>query len=150
MTYRGSNLAFPGWIFSALYVLSFLLEVVLFSFQGLVYKYCMKNFFEGDNSHVTKPRARQLGLKCLLMSSLEGTYGCVPPKTAPSYMYICWVFFPNSELNIPNLVAKSDSFWGMFVIFISHQWLGAPWPNVTTTLTRDTRTIFERSRPFYG
>ena len=26
----------------------------------------------------------------------------------------------------------------MFVIFISHQWLGAPWPNVTTTLTRYT------------
>lgn len=48
----------------------------------------MNIFFWGDNNHVTKPRARHLGLKFLLMSSLEGKYGCVPPKTAPSYMYL--------------------------------------------------------------
>ncbi len=50
-------------------VLSFLLEVVLFSFQCLVYKYCMK-IFRGDNSHVTKPRQLGTWVSKFLTSSM--------------------------------------------------------------------------------
>ena len=70
-------------------LLSFLLEVVLFSFQCLVYKYCMK-IFRGDMARHVTTKPRQLG------RHLGSTKKTAQKRRVDSAA--ADVFFPNSEL----------------------------------------------------
>ena len=154
MTYRGSNLGFSRLdLFSALCTQLPVGSCVIFFSRAWCINIVWIIFFEGDNNHVTKPRARHLGLKFLLMSSLEGQYGCVAPKTAPSYMYICWVFLAKLRAEYSESGCKKRQLLRNVCDLHLSPMVGCPLAKCNDhvdTLTRDTRTIFERSRPFYG